>query len=55
MAARFAAFGVSHSLVPKTIAYIQSQREHHKKINFKAKYILLLKKHGIEYDNRYMW
>jgi putative transposase len=51
----FAAFGVSHSLVPKTIAYIGNQREHHKKMNFQAEYRLLLKKHGIEYDERYMW
>jgi putative transposase len=51
----FAGFGVSHSLVPKTYSYIQNQREHHKKIDFRAEYLLLLKKHGIEYDERYVF
>jgi putative transposase len=46
----FGAFSVSHSLVPKTIRYIQTQREHHRKMDFKTEYRMLLDRHGVEYD-----
>jgi len=51
----FGAFGVSHSLVPKTIRYIQNQREHHRKMDFKSEYRMLLDRHGVEYEERYLW
>lgn len=51
----FGAFSVSASQVPKTIAYIANQKLHHRKMDFKAEFIALLKKHGVEYDERYVW
>jgi putative transposase len=51
----FGAFSVSHSLVPKTIRYIQHQEQHHRKIDFRTEYRLLINKHGIRYDERYLW
>ena len=51
----YGAFTVSRSNVPSVIAYIQNQREHHRKKTFQEEYRELLEKHGIEYDERYIW
>ena len=51
----YGAFSVSASQVPKTIAYINNQREHHRRKTFQEEFIELLKKHGIEYDSRYVF
>lgn len=51
----FGAFSVSASQVTKTMAYIANQKAHHLKMDFKAEFITLLKKHGVEYDERYVW
>jgi putative transposase len=49
----YGAFSVSASQVPKTIAYINNQKEHHRKKTFQEEFLELLTKHGIEYDQRY--
>jgi len=41
--------------VPQVAAYIEKQIEHHKKMTFEEEFIILLKRHGIEYDPRYVW
>jgi putative transposase len=51
----FSAFTVSQSQVPRVVSYIREQKEHHKRIDFKMELIELLKKNGIEYDERYLW
>jgi putative transposase len=51
----YGAFSVSASQVPKTIAYINNQKEHHRKRTFKEEFLELLNKHGIEYDSRYVF
>ena len=48
----YGAFSVSASQVDKTIAYINNQKEHHRKKTFQQEFPDLLKKHGIEYDAR---
>ncbi|MGI8731987.1 MAG: transposase [Pyrinomonadaceae bacterium] len=53
--AGYGAFGVSASQVNKTIAYINGQKEHHRKRTFKEEFIRVLDKHGIEYDLRYVF
>ena len=35
--------------------YIQRQAEHHRKMTFEEEFLALLKKHGIAYDERYLW
>jgi hypothetical protein len=35
--------------------YIQRQREHHRTMSFQEEYRELLKRHGIEFDERYAW
>jgi len=51
----YGAFSVSASQVPKTIAYINNQKEHHRKKTFMEEFLELLTKHGIEYDQRYVF
>lgn len=51
----YGAFSVSVSQLDKTIAYIRSQPEHHRKMTFQEEFLMLLKKHGVEYDERYLW
>jgi putative transposase len=51
----YGAFTVSRSSIPPVIAYIQNQRDHHRKKSFQEEYRELLEKHGIEYDERYIW
>ncbi len=52
---KYGAFGVSVSLLEKTVAYIQTQEQHHRKMSFKEEFLTLLKKHRIPYDERYLW
>ena len=52
---KYGAFAVSVSLLDKTIQYIRSQEEHHRKMSFKEEFLALLKKHRIAYDERYLW
>ena len=51
----YGAFSVSASQAGKTIAYITNQKEHHRKKSFQEEFLELLKKHGIEYDSRYVF
>ncbi len=51
----YAAFSVSPSILPKVKQYIRSQGEHHKQQTFEEELIALLDKHGVEYDERYLW
>ena len=50
----YGAFSVSASQVPKTIAYINNQKEHHRRKSFHEEFLELLNKHGIEFDSRYV-
>jgi len=51
----YGAFSVSASQVPATVRYIDGQREHHRRCDFKAEFISFLKKYGVEYDERYVF
>ena len=52
---KYGAFGVSVSQLDKTIQYIRKQEEHHRKMSFQEEFLALLKKHRIDYDERYLW
>jgi REP element-mobilizing transposase RayT len=52
---KYGAFGVSVSLLERTIRYIRGQEEHHRKMSFEEEFLALLKKHRIPYDERYLW
>jgi REP element-mobilizing transposase RayT len=51
----YGAFSVSISQMDNTVAYIQNQKEHHRKKTFKEEFRELLDKHGIEYDPRFLF
>ena len=51
----YGAFSVSKSVEPSIVRYIRDQAEHHKKREFRAEFKLLLEKHNIDYDERYLW
>jgi REP element-mobilizing transposase RayT len=51
----YGAFSVSESRRAAVLEYIQKQEEHHRKMTFQEEFVSLLKKHGIEYDERYIW
>lgn len=51
----FAAFTVSHSQKRSVLEYIANQEEHHRKVSFQEEFRLFLKRHEIEYDEKYLW
>jgi len=52
---KYGAFSVSVSQLDKIIQYIKNQKEHHRQMTFQEEFIALLKKHRVEYDERYLW
>jgi putative transposase len=53
--AGYAAFSVSRSQEPTVYAYIENQPRHHKRKSYQDELRTLLKRHRIEYDERYLW
>ncbi len=43
----YAAFSVSHSLVPKVVRYIANQEAHHRKLGFREEYERFIQTHGL--------
>ena len=53
--AGYGAFSVSESNVPAVRDYIAHQEEHHRTTTFQDEYRMLLQRHRIEFDDRYVW
>jgi REP element-mobilizing transposase RayT len=51
----YAGFSVSQSNVGQVQEYIGNQKEHHRTMSFQDELRGLLKRHGIEFDERYVW
>lgn len=51
----YGAFTVSASNIAAVRKYISTQAEHHRKHSFQDEYRALLKRHGIEFDERFLW
>jgi REP-associated tyrosine transposase len=51
----YAAFSVSASNLAAVVKYIHSQEKHHRKMTFEDEYLGLLRKHGVEYDPRFVF
>ena len=51
----YGSFSVSPSNVDEVVRYIKNQEAHHKTQSFQEEYRLLLEKHSVEYDERYVW
>ena len=52
--AGYSAFSVSRSNAKAVMDYIARQEEHHHKINFREEFITFLRRHEIEFDERYV-
>jgi putative transposase len=50
----YGAFTVGISQIEATVHYIRTQKEHHRKRTFEEEFLSFLKRHGIEYDERYV-
>lgn len=53
--AGYGAFSVSGSKVDDVAAYIMRQEQHHLHLSFQEEYRQFLQRHGIEFDERYVW
>ena len=51
----YGTFSVSHSKLREVTRYITNQEKHHRKVSFQEEFLSLLKKHDIEFDERYIW
>jgi hypothetical protein len=51
----YAAFSVSQSNVAAVRRYITNQELHHHKLSFQDELRLLLEKHSLAFDERYVW
>jgi putative transposase len=37
------------------VSYIENQEEHHRSVTFEEEFVALLERHGVSYDERYVW
>jgi putative transposase len=51
----YGAFSVSPSQLDAVLQYIDAQQEHHRTRTFQEEYRDFLRKHGIDFDERYVW
>jgi REP element-mobilizing transposase RayT len=51
----YGAFSVSPSQLDAVVSYVKTQEEHHRSRTFQEEYRELLRKHGVEFDERYVW
>jgi REP element-mobilizing transposase RayT len=53
--AGYAAFSVSYSSLPSVKGYLATQEEHHRTVTFQDEVRDFLRRHQIEFDERYLW
>jgi REP element-mobilizing transposase RayT len=53
--AGYGAFSVSQSQCAAVQRYVEGQQEHHRRLSFQDEFRQLLQKHGVEFDERYVW
>ncbi len=53
--AGYGAFSVSASQISTIVRYIEGQEAHHRTTTFQEEYRAFLEKHGIPFDERYVW
>lgn len=53
--AKYGAFSVSQSKATQVTDYIRTQKKHHQRFDFKMEFRELLERHGIAYDEKYVW
>ena len=51
----YGVFSIGESGVASVTRYIANQKEHHRERSFQEEYRAILKRYGVEYDERYLW
>jgi REP element-mobilizing transposase RayT len=51
----YGAFTVSRSNLDEVVKYIGNQKEHHRQKSFQEEFLTFLKRHDVDYDERYLW
>ncbi len=51
----YGAFSLSRSHLDRAIAYVSNQAEHHREVSFQDEFRELLRRYGIDFDERYVW
>jgi putative transposase len=51
----YGGFSVSASKVSTVVRYIENQERHHRKMNFDEEFLAMLRKHGVEFDLKYVF
>jgi REP element-mobilizing transposase RayT len=51
----YGAFAVSYSHLDRVKRYIAGQAQHHRRITFQEELVAFLRRHRIEFDERYLW
>ena len=51
----YGAFSVSESMIKDVKHYIAAQEEHHRAVSFQEEFLAFLERHGVDYDERYVW
>jgi len=51
----FGAFTVSHSGLGEVERYIETQETHHRTMTYQEEFRIFLDKHGIVYEEKYLW
>ena len=53
--AGYAAFAVSYSHIEIVKQYIATQADHHRTVTFQEEFLAFLRRHNLEFDERYLW
>jgi len=51
----YGVFGVSYRELDSVIAYVSNQESHHQKVSYQDEFRVLLREHGMNIDETYLW
>jgi hypothetical protein len=51
----YGAFSVGVSQLASTMSYIEDQANHHRAKSYQDEFLAFLKRHGLAYDERFLW
>jgi putative transposase len=53
--AGYGVFSVEHKNVDNVARYVRGQEEHHRKVSFQDEFRALMREHGVDWDEQYVW
>jgi REP element-mobilizing transposase RayT len=51
----YGAFAVSYSNIDQVKFYLANQEQHHRRTSFQEEFLEFLRRHDLEWDERYVW